>query len=546
MISSKSYTINFDDLSLARIHYWSSDWGTEWTPHQISAQLPLDIAVTAGRSSKGHHPFIIIENGIAAHFLAVAWSGNWQITCSPSLNILSIDVATDAEETRIVTKTVSTGGIDAAMREFISDFRTTDTHTVPKLLTEWNSWWPYEDVDINEATLLANAACAKKVGIEVAVLDAGWFGPATKDSHWHNLRGDWDQRNVERFPSGLKAIADEVRKLGIDFGIWLEIEALGEKAELAATHPQFIAEKDGKNLQYVCLGNPDAFTWALNISKSLIQECGASWIKMDFNVDPGLGCNRTDHGHASALGLNDHLKNLYSLLDTLKTDYPDLTIENCSSGGLRWDLAMASHVDMGFASDPDWPEHSLACFWASSLFFPVEKLLGWCDSQWHGEHPQQDFRAVESTVAELEFALAITLLGGFGISAKLPEFSDSKIHLVDQFVAIYKEYFRPRFQDAAFIRHLTAQPQRDLKGSRTVAFAIESQSYPPLLTIYQLDGTTERPAITYTPSNLDADYQIKNLVSGQILFPHHQGTLTLENNLEDNAAMILSFIEISG
>ena len=267
---------------------------------------------------------------------------------------------------------------------------------------------------------------------------------------------------------------------------------------------------------------------------------------MDFNVDPGLGCNRTDHGHASELGLNDHLNNLYSLMDALKTDYPDLTIENCSSGGLRWDLAMASHVDMGFASDPDWPEHSLACFWASSLFFPAEKLLGWCDSQWHGEHPQQGFRAVESTDADLEFALAITLLGGFGISAKLPEFTESKMHLVGQFVAIYKEYFRPRFQDAAFISHLTAQPQRNLKGARTVAFAIESPSYPPLLTIYQLDGSTDRPTIIYTPAKPEALYQVKNLVSGEILLPRHQGTLTLENNLIDNAAMILSFIEISG
>ena len=79
MISSKNYTITFDDLALARIHYWSSDWGTEWTPHHVSAELPLEIGVTAGRSSKGHHPFIIIEDGPCAHFLAVAWSGNWQI-----------------------------------------------------------------------------------------------------------------------------------------------------------------------------------------------------------------------------------------------------------------------------------------------------------------------------------------------------------------------------------------------------------------------------------------------------------------------------------
>jgi len=545
MISSKKYTVAFNELSLTRIHYWSSDWGTEWTPHQITGASALDIAVTAGRSSKGHHPFIIIEDGISAHFLAVVWSGNWRITCTPQVNNLEITVTTDCDETRLLTKTVATGGIDSAMREFIADFRNIDSHSYPKLLTEWNSWWPYEDTDINEQTLLANAAYAKAAGIEVAVLDAGWFGPAAKDSHWHHLRGDWDQRNVERFPSGLRNIGNAVRDLGIEFGIWLEIEALGEKAELAKIHPEFVAQHNGENLQYVCLGNPDALAWALEISKSLIEECGASWIKMDFNVDPGPGCNRTNHGHESSCGLNEHLQNLYVLLDTLKADYPELTIENCSSGGLRWDLAMATHVDMGFASDPDWPEHSLACFWASSLFFPPEKLLGWCDSQWHGDHAKQLFTAQDSSDADLEFSLAITLLGGFGISARLPEFSTSKMELVSNFVGIYKEFFRPRFQNDAFINHLTAQPQRDGKGARTVAFAIETHNHDPLLTIFQLDGGSKLPSITYLPPKPEATYQIRNLVSGEILFKAHKGTLIFQNNLKDNSAVILIFEETS-
>ena len=502
--------------------------------------------MTAGRSSKGHHPFIIIEDGPCAHFLAVAWSGNWQIICTPQLHSIEIVVESDCEQTHLITKTVDSGGIDAAMREFIADFRDLDTHGTPQLLTEWNSWWPYEDTDINEETLLANALRAKEAGIEVAVLDAGWFGPAAKDSHWHHLRGDWDQRNIERFPSGLRGIADAVRKLGIEFGIWLEIEALGEKAQLAKIHPEFIAEHNGKNLQYVCLGNPDAFSWALNTSKSLVEECGASWIKMDFNVDPGAGCNRADHGHDSSLGLNAHLHNLYALLDTLKKDYPDLTVENCSSGGLRWDLAMASHVDVGFASDPDWPEHSLSCFWASSLFFPPEKLLGWCDSQWRGDHGQQLFTARDSSDADLEFALSITLLGGFGISARLPDFSESKMQLVTRFVSIYKEFFRPRFQDGAFINHLTPQPERDHKGSRTVAFAIENETQSPLLTIYQLDGGDTQPIITYLPPKPEAFYQIRNLVSDETLFLSHQGALTVQNTLKDNCAMILIFEEISG
>jgi len=546
MISGCEYTIAFPNLSKTSIHFWSSDWGTEWTPHHVSAKSILEIAVTAGRSSKGHHPFLIIEDGNQAHFLAVAWSGNWQITCTPSASHIMIVVRSDADETHIITKTVNSGGIDSAMREFIADFRRTDSHYKPRLLTEWNSWWPYEDADINEEIFLANAACAKEIGIEVAVLDAGWFGPAVKDSHWHHLRGDWEQRNIERFPSGLRTTADAVRRLGIEFGIWLEIEALGENAQLSKIYPDFIAQHNGKNLQYVCLGNPKAFAWALAITKNLIQECGASWLKMDFNVDPGSGCNRDDHGHDSTLGLNDHLRNLYTLLDTLKIDYPDLTVENCSSGGLRWDLAMATHVDFGFTSDPDWPEHALSSFWASSLFFPAEKLLGWCNSQWRGEHPYQSFTALNSTDAELEFALSITLLGGFGISARLPEFSEKKIELVKDYVGIYKSFFRPRFQDSVFIKHLTPQPEQELKGCRTVAFALETLNHDPIVTIYQLDGSMRLPFIEYLPPKPEALYRISNVVNGEVLHQSHQGVLIIQNTLLDNTSMLLCFKEITG
>lgn len=546
MISSSTYSLEFRALSKTSIHFWSSDWGNEWAPHCVSAESILNIAVTTGRSSKGHHPFIIIEDGSQAHFMAIAWSGNWRITCTPIENQISIHIETDCIKTEILQKTVSIGGINSGMKEFVTSFRALDLHKKPKLLTEWNSWWPYEDSDINETVFLANAIRAKDAGIEVAVLDAGWFGPSLVNSQWHQLRGDWDQRNFQRFPSGIRNLAQAVRAMGIEFGIWLEVEALGEDAHLAQTHSNFIAQRDGRNLGYICLANPDAFLWACTVSKNLVDECEATWIKMDFNVDPGAGCNRADHGHNSTLGLNEHIHNLYALLDILKRDYPDLTIENCSSGGLRWDIAMATHVDLGFTSDPDWPEHSLSCFWASSLFFPPEKLLGWCDSQWRGDHPNQQFSAIDSADTDLEFALSITLLGGFGISARLPDFTEGKLELLQDYVNIYKSFFRPRFQDSAFINHLTPQPARELKGCRTVAFAIESVNHDPLLTIYQLDGATRLNIIEYLPPKPEAYYRISNLVNGTIIHHSHQGVLVFQNTLLDNTSILLEFEEISG
>lgn len=545
MIGYQESLFGFDDLARTVIHYWTSDWGSEWTPCKQGATTPLDIAVTAGRSSKGHHPFIIIENGQRVFFLGVAWSGNWHITINPSGSQLDITVDSDCEDLKVFTTSVESGGVDLAMQKFITNFRKLDSHQLPKLQTEWNSWWPYEDAEINEAILLENAAIAQLSGIETVVLDAGWFGPSQRDSFWHHLRGDWDIRNLERFPSGLEKIGELIRALGLEFGIWLEVEALGENAQLAIDRPEFIARRDGKALGFLCLGNPAALAWAIRTAQDLIDECKATWIKLDFNVDPGSGCNRDDHVHQSELGLNGHIIGLYQLLDTLTKNNPNLTIENCSSGGLRWDLGMAQHVDYGFASDPDWPEHALASFWAASLFFPVEKLLGWCDSQWRGDHPHQLFKASTSPDSDLEFSLAITLLGGFGISARLPEFSIEKRRLLAEFVQLYKSEFRPRYQAKAFVRHLSAQPERELAGCRTVAFAIESEDFDPLVTIYQLVGKNRLPQIRYAPPNSLAHYRVRDLRSQEIVMEASKGEFVFVNNLLDNTARMLIFEKVS-
>ena len=72
------------------------------------------------------------------------------------------------------------------------------------------------------------------------------------------------------------------------------------KAQLAIDHPEFVATRGGERLGYVCFGNPAVQEWAFNVLSKLIVEWQADWIKLDFNLDPGAGCNRADHGHGAA------------------------------------------------------------------------------------------------------------------------------------------------------------------------------------------------------------------------------------------------------
>ena len=539
-------TINhFPDLSTTRIHYWSSDWGTEWTPHIQSADQPIDITVEAGRSSKGYHPFLILEDGEHSYILAIMWSGNWSLKTVVSENSLTVSIESDNPNLDVLTHTLNHGGMDAASRALITSFRAIDTrHSHPRLKMEWNSWWPYEDVDVNERIIIDNAKMAKEIGLEVAVLDAGWFGTSDASSHWHDYRGDWDDVNSVRFPRGLAFLGDAVRSQGIDFGIWIEIEALGVKSRTAIEFPDLMAKCDGEDLGYLCFGNSYGYHWATRQIQQLIDTCKATWLKIDFNVDPKKGCNRDDHGHPHDRGLLTHIDSLYRLLDDLQKRYPDLTIESCSSGGLRWDLGIAQHVDLGFTSDPDWPEHALSAFWASSLFFPTEKLLGWCDSEWRGEHAHQNFKIADQDSQRLEFLLAVTMLGAFGLSQKLSDFTALQVETAQKFVEIYKHEFRPRYQDQAFIRRLSEQPLRENEGVRTVGFAIESDHFEPLILIYQLPGAATAKAISYTPIEKFSKYRALNLVTGEEIFPAHQGDFEFEISSTDYSYLLMKFEKI--
>ena len=118
--------------------------------------------------------------------------------------------------------------------------RTAFTDSVP---VEWNHWWPYEDAEVTEAVIVANATVAGELGIPIVTVDAGWFGASDATSDWQEQRGDWHLVNRERFPSGLVALGERTRAAGGLPGIWIEAEAVGAASRLRAEHPELLASR---------------------------------------------------------------------------------------------------------------------------------------------------------------------------------------------------------------------------------------------------------------------------------------------------------------
>lgn len=497
------------------VDYFVSDWGAEFQGVLQPLNGPLMLETHSGRSSKGMHPWFALHhaNGTVLSG-AVAWSGNWVFRFEPleagGYRISGGLHDWEFSKTLQPGERMTTPPIVLALGRDLNDVSQQfayagRTYWYPQnalsrqLPSEWNQWWAYEDIDINDDVFMANVNAAADMGLELCTLDAGWFGPSDAGTEWHKLRGDWHLVNSERFPRGLRALSDDVHRRGMKFGLWCEIEGLGSDAALAHEQPELVALRDGERLGYVCLGSPAAREWAFETLSRLIRENNVDWVKLDFNVDPGEGCNRTDHGHGPGDGLYEHYVGYYALLERIRAAFPDVLLESCSSGGLRIDLGLLRQTHLTFLSDPDWPVHDLQIFWGATTLLAPNACLHWTFSEWRGEGrpPQQNFDPHSSalTQAQLDYYTRIGMLGALGMSQKLLSLPDWVRQRLADHIGVYKQHVR-RFVCEANLYRLTPQPRRDGSGDRWTAFQYSlPDASEHLLFVFRLPGAEPERAI---------------------------------------------------
>lgn len=478
--------------------YYKSAWGNEFESVTEPLQGTKTLEMRQGRSSNGLHPWVTLSRSDGELLTgSIMWSGNWIFRLelvegggydfSGGLN--------DWEFHKDLAPGEQIGGIHAAfalgqhdLNETSSQFaRVGREYWYPsnnlsrRLPAEWNHWWSYEDKYINEKVFKQNVDRAAEIGVEVCTLDSGWFGPTAENANWFDYRGDWDLVNTVRFPNGIRSLSDYVHDKDMKFGLWCEIEALGKNAELGKTHPEYAALRDEEPLGYVCFGNPDVQQWAFETLNRLITDYNCDWIKLDFNLDPGAGCNREDHGHGSGDGLYEHYRGYYDVLRRIREKHSEVVLESCASGGLRIDLGLMKQTHITFLSDPDWPEHNLQVFWGASTMLAPNACLHWGFGEWIGDHPQQTFnpRDPELQPHQLDFYTRISMLNGFGFSQKFPELPEWIAESYQNHTQFYQEIVR-RFVRDGDVYRLTGQPKHDGHGDRWAGFQ------------YRLNGLIDR------------------------------------------------------
>lgn len=506
----------------AQLNYFTSDWGSEYTPCQADVTYPIRFGTWSGRSSKGCSPYFTLRpvggNGPVLG-ISVGWSGNWEAQAkreggenSVAVGLLKDDFFKELRTGEVFDNIEIFDCIDTAGEEAVSaSFRTyyRDKISLMKkvfstLPVAFNSWWPYEDKWINESVFYENAKEAKQLGFTNTLLDAGWFGPAgdptqPESASWFDKQGDWDIVNTNFFPSGIAALGKRVNEeVKIPFGIWCEIEAVGKESHLYKTHPQLIAQRDGKPLNYVCMGNPETREWALGIIKTLVEEYGAKWIKIDFNLDP-IACDCEDHGHGKGDGLYAHYKGLYSFMDTVREKYPQLVLENCSSGGLRIDYGIMQHCHIAFLSDPDYTQHHLKCYWgmlshihpSGCYHFTKSETVCAHNYTWNEKGERSlEFKPIHeaTTIARFDYMTRAAMMSGFGVSHKLTELPRWAKTRLKEHIKVFHEISQDYLYNGDSYR-LTPQPLPGFNPENSwSAFAFTANTGNALLFAFKKPG----------------------------------------------------------
>lgn len=328
-----------------------------------------------------------------------------------------------------VTFTRVDGGLEAALGALtrarrLLRRRHPDTETLPVIFNDYmNCLWGNPTTE----ALLPIIDKAAEVGAEYFVIDAGWY--AELGETWWESVGAW-QPSATRFPAGLGEVIQRIRSKGMIPGLWLEIEVMGINCPLVRQLPdEWFFVRDGKRVidhgrYQLDFRNPEVRTHADGTIERLVREFGIGYLKMDYNINAGPGTDIASDSPGD--GLLEHNRAYLDWTRSVFERYPQLIIENCSSGGLRMDYAQLSvHSIQSVSDQTDYRLNAIIAAACASAVTPEQAAL------W--SYPLKG-----ADEEEVIFNMVSVLLLRIHQSGCLHEISPAGLQLVKEGIAVYK------------------------------------------------------------------------------------------------------------
>lgn len=432
---------------------FSGAWGRERIPHEKR----LENGITAIDSLRGHsshhqNPFVILRRPettetqgeamgfsfvYSGNFLALAEVDNYDMTrilmgIHPQNFSWKLEGG-DSFETPEVIMSFSSEGLNGLshtlhvfLRERVARGPWRDRPR-PILLNSWEAL----QMDFTEGSILRMAQKASKLGIELFVLDDGWFGQRTEASGL----GDWFV-DVSKLPEGLSGLSKKINSLGMDFGVWIEPEMVSPDSELYRSHPDFVLHEParsmslGRNQLVLDFSNPHVVDYIFGMLMRVFDGANISYIKWDMNRSISECFSSFWTADRQGEIYHRYILGVYEFYERLIKAYPDVLIESCASGGGRFDAGMLYYAPQAWCSDDTDACERIKIQYGTSYGYPLSSM---------GAHVSACPNGQVNRFTPLSTRANVAYFGAFGYEMDFNHLGDEELNEIKAQIKFMKE-----------------------------------------------------------------------------------------------------------
>ena len=375
--------------------YFSGGWGREREFCRCEIQQGAKIDISNARGGSGHtlNPFIMVSEHNAdedkgnVYGFSLIYSGNHSsmiecdqygnIRVQQGINPFMFKWTLEKGESFVTPQCVmcySENGIGGLSRELNDVYRTNLCRSKwadkdrPILINNWEATY----FDFDEDKLLSIAKRAKEAGVELFVLDDGWFG--TRNDDFSGL-GDWTV-NYDKLPSGIDGLAKKINDIGLKFGLWFEPEMVNPDSDLYRAHPDWAISVPNRisslsrNQLILDLSRDDVCDYIITAVSDVLKSANIEYVKWDMNR-PMTDMPYEGYNHKYTLGF-------YKIMDAITGAFPNILFEGCSGGGGRFDAGVLAYIPQIWTSENSICHiNGLSCICNISACYSCTKSSEW-------------------------------------------------------------------------------------------------------------------------------------------------------------------------
>ncbi len=442
------------DIQSYRLSYLYGRWASETKLSRTELSYgKKTLESRRGITSHQFNPWFAVDNGQAdedfgkVYYGILAWSGNWKIVFEKDsysrlqivggINDFDFSWQLKPNECFVTPKFVAGytnngfGDASRKLHHYQLDYilpKNASDKVRPVLYNSWEATL----FNVNEEGQKRLAEKAASLGVELFVLDDGWFGERNDDTAG---LGDW-YVNKKKFPHDLSSLISYVNKLGMDFGLWVEPEMVNKNSNLYRQHPDWVyhfhnrPRSESRNQLVLNLAKKEVVEYIYDFMNKLIDTYNIRFIKWDMNrpfSEPGWP--EAPKSQQREIWVR-HVLGLYHILDKLRKKHPEVIFESCSGGGGRVDLGILQRADQVWTSDNTDAFDCLMIQEGFSYAYAPKIMMSWVT-----DSPNR----LNRRKLNLEYRFNVAMMGSLGIGGNLNTWSDDEMKLAKEKISQYKK-----------------------------------------------------------------------------------------------------------